>query len=239
MADPISFVASVVAVSTLAGNVVTKGYRYIKAVKDCPDEVRRLMAEVNVLYGILNRLTILLRGNRPATAAWKDASSLGEVDSGHSATDSSPESENGADTYTDDLGPPDFITYECRKTLEEIQNILNTFAHSEPRNAGRTSRFSISSLRRLDPKDLKWPLSSSKTMRLIEALERHKGTCTLALAGDGLVGIHAVLNQTKLSNQYLAEIQSNQETMLELQLSQEQGKFSISISYPSPGARKK
>lgn len=64
MAEPLSFVASVVAVAALAEKVVTGGYRYLKAVKNCPDEVRNLMAETNVLCGILGRLTVLLGGNR-------------------------------------------------------------------------------------------------------------------------------------------------------------------------------
>ena len=61
MADPLSFVASVIAVTSLAGTVATKGYRYIKAVRDCPSEVRSLIAEVNVLCGVLDRLQILLQ----------------------------------------------------------------------------------------------------------------------------------------------------------------------------------
>ena len=61
MADPLSFVASVVAVATLAENVATRGYKYIKSVKDCPSEVRNLMAEVNVLCGVLDRLQKILK----------------------------------------------------------------------------------------------------------------------------------------------------------------------------------
>lgn len=61
MAEPLSFIASVVGVATLAGTVVTKGYQYLKAVKDCPNEVRSLMVEVNVLCGILGRLVVLLQ----------------------------------------------------------------------------------------------------------------------------------------------------------------------------------
>lgn len=63
MAEPLSFVASVVAVAALAEKVVTRGYSYLKAVKNCPDEVRNLMAEANVLCGILSRLCVLLAGN--------------------------------------------------------------------------------------------------------------------------------------------------------------------------------
>ncbi|KAL8835231.1 MAG: hypothetical protein Q9170_003393 [Blastenia crenularia] len=71
MADPLSFVASVVAVASLAGIVVTKGYCYIKAVKDCPDDVRSLMAEINVLSAILQRLVVLLRGSESKVSSSK------------------------------------------------------------------------------------------------------------------------------------------------------------------------
>jgi hypothetical protein len=69
MAEPLSFVASVIAVAGLAEKVVTTGYRYLKAVKNCPDEVRSLMAETNVLCGILERLKVLLEGHRATSRA--------------------------------------------------------------------------------------------------------------------------------------------------------------------------
>ncbi len=213
MAEPLSFVASIVAVSTLAGNVATKGYRYLKAVKDCPEDVRRLIAEINVLCGILTRLTILLDSRKRGTTASTDpvfhkSKGLHDVSDQGSASDSSSESDNAAETSTDELEVPDFI-HECRRILEEIQDILNKFARSggsPTRDSGKTSR--LSRLRSFEPKDLKWPLSSKKTVHLIQALERHKSTCTIALAQDGMIGIHAVLKETKLSNNYLAEIRA-------------------------------
>ncbi|KAL8910660.1 MAG: hypothetical protein Q9171_004076 [Xanthocarpia ochracea] len=230
MAEPLSFVASIVAVSTLAGNVVTKGYRYLKAVKDCPEDVRRLIAEVNVLCGILSRLAILLDSRKRGTTASTDpifhkSKGLDDVSDQGSASDSSSESEYAAGTSTDKLEVPDFI-HECRRTLEEVQDILNKFARSggsPTRDSAKTSR--LSRLRSFEPKDLKWPLSSKKIVHLIQALERHKSTCTIALAQDGMIGIHAVLMETKLSNKYLAEIRATQQTMVELQLKQEEGEF--------------
>ncbi|KAL8923170.1 MAG: hypothetical protein Q9208_004733 [Pyrenodesmia sp. 3 TL-2023] len=238
MADPLSFVASIVALSTLAGTVVTKGYRYLKAVKDCPEDVRRLMAEVNVLCGILNRLGILLQSRKPAKDVSKDPAAhdskkMDHLSNEDPASDSSLDSEDEAETCAKDLEVPDFI-HECRRTLDEIQDILNRFAHSDgpsSRNSGKTFRFNASTLRRLEPKDLKWPLSASKTMRLVEALERHKSTCTMALAGDGMVGIHAVLKETKLSNKYLAEIRAKQQKILELHVGQEEGESTIFFSF--------
>lgn len=75
----------------------------------------------------------------------------------------------------------------------------------------------------MEAKDLKWPLRKSETMQLIEALERHKSTCTLALAEHGLAGIHTVLEQTRVSNKYLADLKAKQEKLFELGITHEQG----------------
>lgn len=75
-----------------------------------------------------------------------------------------------------------------------------------------------------------WPMAKSKTLELIGRLERHKATCTIALASTGIAGVHSVLRETELSNKYLAEIRAKQEKMLKLQLSQEQGVFDPLIS---------
>lgn len=90
-------------------------------------------------------------------------------------------------------------------------------------SSNKTSPSSFPNLRRLEAKDLKWPLRRSKTLQLIEALERHKSTCTLALAEDSLAGVHTILEQTKLSNQYLAELKAKQEKIFELTVTTEQG----------------
>ena len=237
MAEPLSFVASIVAVSTLAGSIATKGYRYFKAVKDCPEEVRRLIAEVDVLCGILTRLARRLKGRQPGTGASKDpvfhkSKGLDHVSDQISASDSSSESEHAAGTSTDELEVPDFI-HECHRTLEEIQDILNKFVHSDGplrRDSGKTSR--LARLRSFEPKDFKWPMYSKKTSHLIKELERHKSTCTIALAQDGMIRIHAVLKKTKLSNKYLAEIRANQQTMVELHLTQAQGELTSLLPCP-------
>ena len=75
----------------------------------------------------------------------------------------------------------------------------------------------------MEPKDLKWPLGKSETMQLIETLKRHKSTCTLALAGNGLTGIHTILEQTMFSNKCLTNLMAKQEKLLELNITHEQG----------------
>ena len=241
MADPLSFVASVISVTSLAGNVATKGYRYIKAVKDCRDDVRSLMTEVNVLCGILQRLVVLLRYNRPKSGLRNNVEDFGDDDSeadsdGSADCDSNQRSGSGMEKTNGILEPPDFI-YECQRTLFEIENILNKFNGSvspPPDTMSKQPRYTLSRLRRLEPKDLKWPLTKSKTLQLIEALERHKSTCTIALAKDSVIGIHAVLEQTKLSNRHLAELKAKQEKVLELAITQEEGTCICQYFYSYP-----
>lgn len=247
MADPLSFVASVVAVTTLAENVVTKGYRYLKAVKNCPGEVRNLMAEASVLCGILGRLKILLESNRSKSRGGIKSVNCGgsglnddhdEDDSVTSEDEEMVGNDDGTSNLFYDfddafshlrnhqaLHPPDFI-YECQKTLHQIELILTKFQHKDVQSTQVTassSRFKASSFRIMKAKDLKWPLRKSDTMQLIEALERHKSTCTIALAENGLAGIHAVLEQTKYSNKCLENLRAKQEKLFDLCISEEQG----------------
>lgn len=56
MTDPFSFAAGLTGLVSLVDVIATKGYRYIKAVKDCEDEVRELMVELDVFGGVLQRL---------------------------------------------------------------------------------------------------------------------------------------------------------------------------------------
>ncbi|KAL8735775.1 MAG: hypothetical protein Q9166_000639 [cf. Caloplaca sp. 2 TL-2023] len=235
MAEPLSFVASVIAVANLAEAVVTKGYRYIKAVKDCPEDVRKLMAEVNVLCGVLDRLVILLRG-RNHHRGIANATGPNHVNVEDAGDDSGSGTEEEEETPTETLKIPSFI-YECQRTLEQIQDILHKFGHSSDQSSQTTTkkhRFNISALRHFESKDLKWPLSRSRTLELIASLERHKATCALALAGDGVVGVHSVLKETQLSNKCLAEIRAKQETMFKLQLNQEEEELEKALAWLSP-----
>ena len=222
MAEPLSFAASIVAISQLAGIVALKGHRYLKAVKDCSEDVRRLIVETDVLCGILTRLVVLLRGT--TSKLDNNVKEAAEIDS-------SSETDDDEDEASDPLlGAPDFI-HECRKTLEEIQGILHRFGQSSAQSTqssqstGKRSRYSLSALRSLQSKDLKWPLSKSETLQLVQRLERHKSTCAMALAGDGLHGIHSVLEQTKISNKHLADLRAKQERVLELQLNEVESKW--------------
>lgn len=222
MAEPLSFAASVVAISQIAGIVALKGHRYLKAVKDCSEDVRRLIVETDILCGILTRLAVLVRGTRSKL-------DINIQDAAETNSSSEPDDDE-AEASTLFLGAPGFI-HECRKTLEEIQGILHRFGQSSTRSAqsslsaGKRSGYSLSALRNLESKDLKRPLSKSETLQLIQTLERHKSTCAMALAGDGIHGIYSVLEQTKFSNKHLAELRAKQEKILEFQLNEVESKW--------------
>ncbi|MCJ1423376.1 hypothetical protein MMC29_001259 [Sticta canariensis] len=104
---------------------------------------------------------------------------------------------------------------------EDISKTQQPRCNGSGKSLSAALRFKTLSFRRMKPKDLKWPLRKSETMQLIEALERHKSTCTMALTENGLAGIHAVLEQTKFSNQCLENLKAKQEKLFELSINQE------------------
>jgi len=63
MLDGLSFVASIAGLVSLAILCVTKGYRYLKSVKNCEEDVRSLIVEADVLCGVLSRLAKSLQEN--------------------------------------------------------------------------------------------------------------------------------------------------------------------------------
>ncbi|KAL9595941.1 MAG: hypothetical protein Q9219_006132 [cf. Caloplaca sp. 3 TL-2023] len=239
MADPLSFVASITAVLTLAESVVTKGHRYIKAVKDCPDEVRGLIAEASVLCAVLDRITNLLKGRKPTldkpdTTGSKVTSSCTDTIDDDPNVDESSESDDQGQTSQATLEIPEFI-YECQRTLEEIQNILRGFARSSTSETDhKMSRYKLSTLQQLKSKDLSWPLSKSKTLGLMQKLERHKNTCTLALTGCGLSDIHKIIMESARSNACLAKIRAQQEKIIEFQLNEKEEKILEWLSPVNP-----
>ena len=130
------------------------------------------------------------------------------------------------------LDTPEFI-YECRRTLLKIEDILKKFGQGSALSTDTSANSSLVEMptpRRFKAKDLKWPLKKSKTMQLIETLERHKSTCTIALAENGLVGVHNIFEQTKLSNYYLSDIKAKQEKILELNVTSEQSRYISEIA---------
>ncbi|KAL8708811.1 MAG: hypothetical protein Q9220_006372 [cf. Caloplaca sp. 1 TL-2023] len=207
MADPVSFAASVTAIASLAGTIVIKASAYLRAVKSCNNDVRRLFAEVSLLRGVLQSLELLV-------PKFQDT---GKHETGDFTFDTASDDERSA-SDNEALAPPAFI-HDCQITLCEIEDALDEFwgsPASQSSSRSRRSDFSLSRLRKMDMKKLKWPMEQSKTHQLIKVLGRYKATCSLALAGKGIAGIHEVLEQAKISNKILADLRAQQEHFLEL-----------------------
>jgi hypothetical protein len=61
MLDPFSLATGIAGLISLADLVATKGYRYVKAVKDCDEEVKQLMVELDLFGGVLRRLEKIVK----------------------------------------------------------------------------------------------------------------------------------------------------------------------------------
>jgi len=211
--DPLSLTASIIAVATLAENVVTKLYNYCKAIRDCEEEVRKLMVEVNVLSGVLERLARLVEDEEENGSKHSEDEMMEGIESLDAGGKCDPKVSS----------TPGYIP-ACQSTLKEIEIILVSFERKGARmpvnqQNGKSSKRSLFS--RLSKHDLKWPLSKAKTMEITRALERHKSTCVLALAAEELSGIREVLESTKASNQIISDIQATTGKILELYQSKE------------------
>lgn len=185
--DPLSLTTSIIAIATLAEGVVTKPTKYCKAIKNCEEEVRKLLVEVTVLAAVLERLARLAENYDEDRAA---------------ELSQAPEDEEPDEAQPPISIIPSYISV-CQSTLKEIDLVLIKFERRGSRvlvELGHGSSTKISSLfSRLSITELKWPLSKSKTIEIIANLERYKSTCILALAADELSAIKEVLSTTKYS----------------------------------------
>jgi hypothetical protein len=200
--DPLSLTASIIAIATLAECVVTKLSKYCKAVKNCEEEVRKLMVEVNVLAALLERLARLAEDCEE-----EQEQQISQAPQDDSAT----------------VSIPGYIS-ACQSTLKEIELVLITFERKGARvsvDRGDRASAKASLFSRLPTTELKWPFSKSKTLEIIANLERYKSTCILTLAADELSAIREVLDITKLSSKVLAEIKSNSEKLVQFYQSKE------------------
>ncbi|MCJ1244877.1 Ankyrin-2 [Trapelia coarctata] len=179
--DGLTLAASIAGLVSVAQIVVEKGYRYLKAVKNCEDEVRKLILETNVFCGIIERLARFAEDEEEEDGLYSTAPAR----------------------------IPDHI-YACQKTLNEILSILRGFERKASRaDSGRRSPY-CQPKHRLTLNDLKWPLSRSRTLELISDLERHKSTCILALSTDEMTAMHSILEQANVTQKIVTEIRSKQ-----------------------------
>ena len=59
MGDPLSVAASIAGLITLAELIVSRGYEFVKHVKNAKPEIRQLLAEITALYGVLQSLGLV------------------------------------------------------------------------------------------------------------------------------------------------------------------------------------
>ena len=59
MADPLSVSASLLSIITFAEILFRRTFKYAKAVRNAPEEIRRLSEEISVLHGVLHRVELL------------------------------------------------------------------------------------------------------------------------------------------------------------------------------------
>lgn len=60
MVDPFSFATGLAGLVSLTDLVATKGFKYARAVKNCSEEVRQLMVELDLFGGVVRRLARLV-----------------------------------------------------------------------------------------------------------------------------------------------------------------------------------
>lgn len=63
MTDPVSLVTGIAGLLSLAGEVISKCYRYGCAVSGAPDEAKRLVTELTGLSGILVGVQVLVKNS--------------------------------------------------------------------------------------------------------------------------------------------------------------------------------
>jgi hypothetical protein len=230
--DPISVVgaaASIIGIAQLAESIVSKGYKYLKAVKNCEEEVHKLMVEINVLSGLLKYVA-------PDDEDEEEEDSVSKFY--HQWTDHPSSLFN----FVLDLeSPTPNYIYECQKTLNEVKLILEGFerkANPAPSTPSSTVKSVVkrkgkvpSNFSRLSMNDLKWPLSKSSTLALIESLQRHKTSCILGLCSEQTSNMHSILSNVNGTSEKLDEIQKGQGELLKAQITEEHGKI---ISWLSP-----
>ncbi|MCJ1432343.1 hypothetical protein MMC27_001699 [Xylographa pallens] len=218
--DPLSLSVSIAGLATLAQTVVEKGYKYLRAVKDCGKDVRELMVETNVLCGVIDRLAKLAKDN--------------EDDEGRDTLNGSLSS-YGRSLLADKTviaTIPDYVA-ACRRTLDEIHDILQKF-ETEAEKTRLAVNASVDA-KALTPKkgnvmallsraDLKWPLSKTRTLSLIQVLERHKSTCSLALSMTEISSMRSVLDQTRAIKDDVIELKADQKKLLQMNMAQEKAR---------------
>ena len=142
MGDPLSVSASIAGLITLTELIISRGYEFVKRVKNAKAEISQLLAEITALYGVLQSLGLVavrFQGDHYNTALQLD----------HLQT--------------------------CHTLVDTIRVHLKIALPGDSDGRWRAAG-----------KLLRWPLAAADTKGLIEDVERHKATLSLALNTDGL-----------------------------------------------------
>ncbi|KAL9619767.1 MAG: hypothetical protein Q9160_005603 [Pyrenula sp. 1 TL-2023] len=214
MVDPFSFASGVAGLVGLVDLVATKGYKYIQAVKNCDEEVKRLIVELDLFSGVIRRLAKLAEDE---------------------------EKRNGSNA---EAALETSYVYECQAILRQIHKILAAFERRPPPKPTRgrhllrkrSDKSDENDKTRRDPadcaehesaqskfEDLKWPPSRGKTVELREQLERQKTACISTQT------INEILKGQELTNDHLAEIKTEQRKLVEMKMAEELGESAKQI----------
>jgi hypothetical protein len=147
MAELLAFAASISAFIQLADRVITLSKFYLEALEDCPRDIRVLFIEVSSLRGILESLAFFIQ----------------------------IPNDNHANTLFHQLAGPDGPIEGCRRSLDDLRNLL-------PRNnrsAGdRRHKMSILA------QSLAWPLKETKARKLLQDVLQYKTSIIAALTSE-------------------------------------------------------
>ena len=175
--DPLSLVASIAGLVTLADVAVTRGMKYCRSVRAAPKEMAEIMEEAFALSGVLSTLKRLLEHNQ-ITEMGKSVRDNGQkrgvlehlVDDGDEPP---PQYEStiprGA---VGEITP--VLLQTCHQTLEQLRDtILALEVHSDERIKNVSRR-------------LRWPFKENEIRDLLVKIGRHKSSFQLAISVDNM-----------------------------------------------------
>lgn len=156
--DPFSLATGIAGLVQISGLVISRCYHYGCAVSSAPAERRQLLAEITTLSGLLIGLQCRVNAD----------SSSDTGDNNYGMT-----------------GMSDALS-ECQVILKELADRLDGIGVGgevgegvgKGERIGKRKKFGMGVKRAL------WLLKEKETMELVERLERHKATLTMALNSD-------------------------------------------------------
>jgi uncharacterized protein YoxC len=81
MGDILGVAANITGLMSIADIIVRKGFKFVKDVKEAEDSVRKLVAEVNSLSGVLHSLSNIVERLEEDTSATKSSTQIHHIES--------------------------------------------------------------------------------------------------------------------------------------------------------------